>query len=345
METEERKACLDLIRNEGDHIHNKKVLKCGGEMLLSRRPLGVFRVNDYGPCPGCYAYLCLEQSIIKHQRICPGGKLKKSPQSKLAINKGSMVFTSEILVGRQKLGNPKFQREVYPRMLRDETSRVAQTDHLIATLGQEWLTKALHNPLKRATYASTHMRRMARLLVAVRKLSPEINPETPLTDVIRPQHFPTFVQAALLCSCKNPVVEDLEEYDIDPEELKHPSVGIKVGYDLARVASTKLAISIQSRDQNARENSSDFLQLIKLKWTLEVTKYARVAQLRNQRVKLLPHPEDLRKVYENVKSHMKCLNLDPSTVTPEVYREVTLWTEARLLLHSRRRTGELEVMT
>ena len=52
----------DLLRYKGNHKHNMKVLKEGGELLFARRPQGEFNHTVYGPCPKCKDWL-LKTSI------------------------------------------------------------------------------------------------------------------------------------------------------------------------------------------------------------------------------------------------------------------------------------------
>jgi hypothetical protein len=47
-----------------------------GELLLARRKKDMteFHHDEFGPCPGCLAWLSLEASLVKHQKQCPAGK-------------------------------------------------------------------------------------------------------------------------------------------------------------------------------------------------------------------------------------------------------------------------------
>ena len=66
-----RKRLIDQLQFEGDHKHNKKVLKEGsGLFILGRRDKGHFSVKQYGPCHSCFQWLKLRM-IPRHQGSCP----------------------------------------------------------------------------------------------------------------------------------------------------------------------------------------------------------------------------------------------------------------------------------
>ena len=68
-----RKELIAVLRNRGDHNHNKEVLlQKRGEMIVARRKTendGSFLIADYGPCPLCFEWLKLE-TIPRHQTNC-----------------------------------------------------------------------------------------------------------------------------------------------------------------------------------------------------------------------------------------------------------------------------------
>ncbi|XP_064647889.1 germ cell nuclear acidic protein-like [Lineus longissimus] len=62
-----RNRSFEKLRNRGNFKHNQKVLDSGkGELILVRRPVGAFRVEDYGPCCYCLGFF-LKSDLGKHQ--------------------------------------------------------------------------------------------------------------------------------------------------------------------------------------------------------------------------------------------------------------------------------------
>ncbi len=84
-----------------------------------------------------------------------------------------------------------------------------------------------------------------------------------------------------------------------------------------------------------REESADFLQLMRYMWTLKVTKYARVALLMKQKLKLMPDPKDLQKITEDLMGRMKSWDLTKKD--PVTFHGVAIDTEASLLLHNKKK--------
>ncbi len=65
--------------------------------------------------------------------------------------------------------------------------------------------------------------------------------DKPLEEFIKPQHFDIVAEAAIMAACGSS--EDYSE-----ERLKSPSTAIKLGYDLARVATSKMCVAIKERN-------------------------------------------------------------------------------------------------
>ena len=169
--SKELKDLQAIIRYEGDHLHNKTVIEQKrGELLLSRRTQEKeFRHSDYGPCPSCQLWLCLDSTLAKHQTVCVAAK--GDPTTR--VMKSTLVFRSGVLVGkRAKKGcSKRLTTEVFPSMKRDNVTELAQSDDLITALGEEWFTKGFDNKLRRRHFASFHMRQMTKILINLRKLA------------------------------------------------------------------------------------------------------------------------------------------------------------------------------
>jgi hypothetical protein len=126
-------------------------------------------------------------------------------------------------------------------------------------------------------------------------------------------------------------------------ELTHPSTTLKLGHDIARLATAKSCMAIKVRDKEMREEGMDFLHLMRAEWPLKVTKMARMALMRNQKAKLLPYPDDLRKLALNLMEGLKCV--DYTQFDWETRRKIVFLVQPYLLLYNKRRPGELDLMT
>lgn len=172
------------------------------------------------------------------------------------------------------------------------------------------------------------MRLAGRLLLLVRETT---NLSLSMSDFLVPKYFDVFV------SCVDK--EESDEYDLD-----HPSTALKIGFDLCRLASVKLGNSIKSGEEQGRLDASNFLNLMKLEWTVKVTKIAKSTL--NERhfnaQKSLPDPEDIAKLAKHITNELT--NFDVENMTPDDYRKGVILSESRLLLYNRRRPGELEAL-
>uniref|UniRef100_A0A8W8MSU3 Uncharacterized protein n=1 Tax=Magallana gigas TaxID=29159 RepID=A0A8W8MSU3_MAGGI len=324
---------VTLIRNKGDNIHNMSVLQKGeGEILLSRRTQNKFSLKQYGPCPECFEWIQLEKSVATHRTSCPAFKTGSYFQSK-----GSVIIQAKVMAGKIIPESSKIlQKEVLPAMRRDSITDSVLEDHIILMLGDIWLSKNIDNKRKRKHYASYHMRLAGRLLLLVRETT---NLSLSMSDFLVPKYFNVFVSCALK-ACDGVDKEESDEYDLD-----HPSTALKIGFDLCRLASVKLGNSIKSGEEQGRLDASNFLNLMKLEWTVKVTKIAKSTL--NERhfnaQKSLPDPEDIAKLAKHITNELT--NFDVENMTPDNYRKGVILSESRLLLYNRRRPGELEALS
>lgn len=138
-----------------------------------------------------------------------------------------------------------------------------------------------------------------------------------------------------------PLVQRLRQ---DQITMDHPSTALKIGFDLCRLASVKLGNSIKSGEEQGCLDASNFLNLMKLEWTVKVTKIAKSTL--NERhfnaQKSLPDPEDIAKLAKYITNELA--NFDVENMTPDNYRKGVILSESRLLLYNRRRPGELEAL-
>jgi len=141
---------------------------------------------------------------------------------------------------------PLVKKHVLPIMRNDELSRLVKEDKLIIELGEIWMVKSYGNKLHvaRNKTSSFRMRLCARLPENVRILT-GIS-DLAVTDILSPKYFDDVVKVTL----------DLCKLDVH-DGLKHPSVALKVGYELGRLAGLKLCSGIkQQNDEKCMQQRS-----------------------------------------------------------------------------------------
>lgn len=133
-------------------------------------------------------------------------------------------------------------------MNQDEISMVVQSERDILHLGE-----SLYNSRKpherRNDYIRQKMREMARLLLAART-------ETPLKvteDLVLPSNFPHVLQA----------VRAVAGYDLESNIFKIPSLALKLGHSLAKVAGIVQCNAIISQRHDVAEAAKQFVTLYK----------------------------------------------------------------------------------
>ena len=312
----------NILRNKGDNLHNINVCNSKeGELILSRRRSGDFDSSVYGGCPECGEWMILKDNYTKHRQVCPGAS--SIPLSSAIVQ--AMIFKGEI--GQNAC---KELSEVFKSMQKDEIGLTAMKDNLILALGEIYFFSNIRNKIKRKNYASFRMRLGARLLILLRK---EIdNSEASMSECLVVENFDKVVKCALLACEKN-----------SDDELKHPSVALKLSDDLNKMVDAKVALAAKSRNEVERKEGKLFKSLLGREWHLKVKKQAVVLLEERQFNKnaALPDPHDIALLAEFLINQLKAIRFD---IDIETYRQVVILTQARLLLYNRRRPGELSAL-
>lgn len=328
-------AKWDLLRNEGDHTHNCKVMKEGkGQFIVARRNIKEdFKISDYGPCPHCFLWMKLKVTMSRHQKVCAAFRTNKDTyfqKSKGELRIQSLALSERISASKQ------LREEVLPIMTNDITSEIAQNDFLIVALGSHWLSRNVGNVLKRKYYTSSRMREAARLLMNARDCISG-QQDVSMSEILQPMHFDTVVKAALMTASAG--------FD-DEEDLKSPSTAIRLGYDIKKMLNCKWAKGIKEKDKEKIDDCKHFLRLMNLEWSTRVTKLATVTlEFRHfNKEKSLPDPDDIIHLQKHIKDELSNLKLSVATSDLETFRNVSRLSQARLLIFNKRRSGEIESM-
>ena len=309
----------NLLRNKGDNIHNINVCYFKkGELIIARRRGGDFDSSLYGGCPECGEWMVLKDNYTKHRKICPC-------DSSLPLSSAIL----QMMIFKGELGSNACQHlsEVFKSMKKDDIGLTAMKDKLIIALGESHYFSNFGNRLKRKNYASFRMRLGARLLKLLRT---DIgNNEATMSECLVVENFDRFVKCALIACEKN-----------NEDELKHPSVALKLGDDLNKMVAAKIAFAAKSRNEIDRKEGKRFASVLVREWRLKVKKQATILLQERQFNKNaeLPDPEDVAKLAQFLISSLKSLTFDRDI---ETFRKVVMLTEARLVLYNRRRPGEL----
>ncbi|KAJ8050051.1 hypothetical protein HOLleu_03094 [Holothuria leucospilota] len=292
---------LDLLRNKGNFYYNKKVLAAGrGELIVSRRPPAQASATDYGPCPTCLGYF-LKTDLWKHSHYhCVVQKDLGSAR------KGSkdIRVESELLEGVPQ-HDKKFIQEVTKHMRPDNISFITKRDKLILNLGQNLIRKCVGmDPVKRRNYVSQKMRESARLLIQLRQLKPGL---TSWEEFLCPSQFNSAVAAVRAISGNG--TEDLEDVD----GFLHPSLALKLGHNIKKLATIKMVLSIKEGDSGRESEAKNFIKLLNADWA---------------------NNAELKKTLKELKDGKGTIRQD--------YKRCQLLVLAKLTTFNKRRPGEVE---
>uniref|UniRef100_K1QY19 Tyr recombinase domain-containing protein n=1 Tax=Magallana gigas TaxID=29159 RepID=K1QY19_MAGGI len=179
------------------------------------------------------------------------------------------------------------------------------------------------------------MRLAARLLLAFRNLVKRM--DVSMSEMLSPENFYNVAEVALqICNST----------EHEEDELQHPSTAIKSGFDLMRMASSKVGISIKTKNKEMKKEGEAFMYLMSKEWGYKVNKVARSTlseRMFNQK-KELPYPEDIMKLSSYLVENLEFVDLSYTAVSGMMFRRIVMLVEARLILYNRRRPGELEAL-
>ncbi|PIK43780.1 hypothetical protein BSL78_19344 [Apostichopus japonicus] len=246
--------------------------------------------------------------------------------------KGNLIIQSAIIAGRLTgEASSNIVKEVFPIMRNDAIGKLAMTDPLIVTLGNEWLLRNLGNRLMRKYYVSAAMRLSSRLLVALRGM---VTPNTgnDMEDYVDPAYFSHIVRATLKVAGQDAH---------DEENLKAPSNALKLSFDIKRLANIKLGKAIESHSKDKKEAAQDFLQLMSIQWT---TKLERVVLEERRRVenKPVPLPSDVVAFSKYLTNEAVSCNFEDMSYAN--FRKVVIVALAALISYNRRRPGDVQAI-
>ena len=183
----------------------------------------------------------------------------------------------------------------------------------------------MRNKNRRKHYASDHMRRMAKVLMECRKFTNK--EDASLSDFLAPAYSETLMQASLrIAGCTE-----------SGNSLTHPSVALKIGHDLGKVAEAKEILAIKAGDRKMEKEATDLLKVIQKQWKTKVSSFALAIQ-DERNFKKKNGPSSSTRSRETVRAS----GFDMTSMTTTSYKRAVILVQARLASFNKRRPGELE---
>ncbi|XP_070826723.1 uncharacterized protein [Chaetodon trifascialis] len=319
----ERRDLLRSLKKRGNFDHNAIVASRGvGEMVACRRPTTTRWSDHYRHCKFCQG-LYAKDCLWRHVKNCP----QKSVEG-------------EAPAGRKRihldLPKPDHVHEAVWKtaceMNQDDISLVVRSERDILSLGES-LYNARKPHERRNDYIRQKMREMARLLIAARAITPLKTTE----DLVMPSNFPHVIQA----------VRAVAGYELENNSYKIPSLALKLGHSLAKVAGIVQCNAIIANRHTVAESAKQFATLYEKKWTESISAAAlgTLQQAKWNKPQVLPFTQDVSLLHKFLASEcakcMKDLEENPNNITFGNLAKVTL---TQVVLFNRKRQGEVSKM-
>ena len=328
--SKERKLGWERIQNLGDFNHNIAVLQANhGELIVKRRSVNRDRPDDFLPCEFCYGFFCASL-LWQHQKSCHCNSASHENRKPYSVIAASRVLLESTNSYASETRDPHLE-EILSSMRRDQLSLIVKGDKIILTLGSVLVRKL---STAKCHLISQKMRELARLKMQLILDSKSENLQ--LIDYVSGVKFNSVIHAIEgLCVCKSD--------EVGYRLFEKPSLALKLGHSLQRLAQIKKGIAIRQSDEIMRQEAEAFLSLHASEFTDLISTTA-LNTLRHNKMSqedMLPVAEDLiqLKKYQEQQLAMLTIKLqsNPDYQTYRLLLEVVL---SRITIFNRRRGGE-----
>ena len=320
----ERKRKLTMLRQAGNFRHNLKVQKVGGVMNVSRRPNnpGNGSSREYLPCVNCLAFI-KKDVLWRHRKRCPNLQTEVKGKRKIQCEASLLLHTTK--------NQTKFLEDVVSHMRLDDVTMLIKRDNAILRYGSFLYDTA---GIPKRGYISQKMRVLSRLVSKLREITGF--GDSYLESFLKPIYFDDVVKATRHVSTY--IVTDAAP------EMKTPSLALKIGYALDKVAGLEKGRALRTKDRDTIEDLDYFIHLMKTEWSTRISTIALNTLQENsyQKVEVLPLTEDLLVVRRHTSERMRELSiqLTNSPSNTQAWRELAETTVTRIVILNRRRSTE-----
>ncbi|XP_034535193.1 uncharacterized protein LOC117809795 isoform X2 [Notolabrus celidotus] len=325
--SKERRIQLSLLRNQGNRLHNNKVLREGkGVLVPSQQSSTDVAARDYMHCINCEAYL-KRKTLWRHMQRCQLRKkiegLKPGKTRVQALCQYAQPVPADV--------NERFWKMVL-NMHMDEVTNAVRREKNILKFGEHLFSKHGHDATKHE-YIRQKMREAGRLVVQGHKHGKLKQ----LSDFFVPANFPHVIRA----------VKDVAGLNEETNTYKTPSLALKLGHNLKKIASIIECEAMIAGEEDVVHNVQMFKQICDTKWNECVSAQAlrNLDEAKWNAPQLLPFAEDVKKMHQYLERQRqdfkKKLDHKP---TKKDWAELARITLCEIILFNRRREGEVSKM-
>lgn len=326
--SKERKIQLSLLRNKGNRCHNAQVLSEGrGTVIPKQQSTAPVNASDYLHCINCSAYL-KRKSLWRHMQRCQlSQKINKMKPGKTRVQ--SLCSYAEPVPDSI---SERFWKMVLD-MHDDEITHVVRKEKIILKLGQHLFNKHGHDVTKHE-YIRQKMRETGRLVLEGKKNGKLKE----VSDFFIPANFPYVIQA----------VHSVAGLNEETSTFKTPSLALKLGHNLKKMASIIECDAMMADDKNSLSNVQAFKQICDTKWSECVSSQAlrNLSEVKWNCPQLLPFAEDVKKMHQYLDCQSKAYQARlEEEQSMKHWAELAKVTLCQVILFNRRREGEVSKMS
>lgn len=331
----ERDKLWTKIRNLGNHLHNYEVLEKGeGPLIVVYRPRGQAVPTDYQPCVDCLGYYSCNE-FYRHK--C---KLRKPEKETEEKKRRTLIRQSRLLLPPPKGCKEGDNVHTLLGTLRlDDVSCCIKGDPLILDFAKKLIFKHGHDQ-EQFSCVRTKLRQVARLVLEFRLVS-DIK-DASLSDLFFPSRFCTVLTA----------VRSLAGFDDEMHTYTKPSLAIKIGQSLKKVAMMLVSKALIEGNTSKEREARDVNTLLTENWDVEVSSHAlrTLYQGKRNNPKLLPLTADVVQLTKYLKEEsVNSMNNLRAAETPDqvqnAWKKLANIIVTQLMLFNRKRQGEISKLT
>ena len=327
---------LDKLRNLGDFNHNIEVLRSQkGLLIVGRRSPG-HDPYSYLPCKYCMVFY-MGENLWRHARHCNQRKAEDDQIDEEMTNtfklEGRMILSGAGLYDGTETEH-EFRKYVLEGMYQDEVRSQIRKDPLLIKFGS-----TLYNKLgkERTQDIRGRLRNTARMLIELNRQKPE-NSKKCMSDYIHPCEFDSVVAAVKKLCC----LTDEERTLSGQSTFKKPSLVLKLGENLKKLAYLKRGRAIREQSKAMQDEVNEYLSLHESEWcdTLASKARATLQERTFNKPEVIPLTQDLVKlknsIVDDMNHYKKAFTDDPEGS----YNDLAGTTLARILLFNKQRQGK-----
>lgn len=173
-------------------------------------------------------------------------------------------------------------------------------------------------------------RLMTRLYLCIKEENPQVSD---FADCFKCNHFDSLVLAVHSRTGKG-------------EDIKTPSVALKIGHSLKKCCHILIGESMRNNDTQKKEEVRSFLELLENEWSEKVSKHCleTMANRKFNKPMSIPLTEDVVKLATSIKDEISQI-LKCKVTNEHKHRRLMELTLARIIIFNKKRSGEAAKMT